>query len=116
MHLQLAIALASARRYTCPCGACADEAYGYCRKCRARITWRRHHRHPSRRRTGRLARRVVRAFSPPASTRPPNTRPADAQPSTPEPETPASAPQAHPPHDGASHPALAAVPGGESDV
>lgn len=62
MHSALLPALVAARRHTCPCGAHNDEPYGLCRKCVARIAWRRHHRHRSRyrRRSTRLAREAVR--------------------------------------------------------
>lgn len=64
MHSALITALVTARRHTCPCGARNDEPYGHCRKCLARITWRRHHRHRSRHRRRaawltRLAARVL---------------------------------------------------------
>ena len=64
MHSTLITALVTARRHTCPCGARNDEPYGHCRKCLARITWRRHHCHPSRhhRRAARYARRAARVL------------------------------------------------------
>jgi hypothetical protein len=120
MHPNIAIALINSRRDTCPCGAHADEPYGYCRKCLARIAWRRHHRRtPRRRRAGTLVRRVARIFNPSASTGRPNTRPADAQPATAKPGTPGtptSASLAHPSHDDSGQPIPAAIPGGESDA
>jgi hypothetical protein len=62
MHSTLITALVTARRHTCPCGARNDEPYGHCRKCLARITWRRHHQNRSRhrRRTARFTRRATR--------------------------------------------------------
>ena len=62
MPSALITALVTARRHTCPCGARNDEPYGYCRKCLARITWRRHNRHRSRnrRRASRFTRRAAR--------------------------------------------------------
>ena len=65
MHSALLPALVAARRHTCPCGAHNDDPYGLCRKCLARITWRRHHRHRSRyrRRSARLARQAIRLLS-----------------------------------------------------
>lgn len=62
MHSALLPALIAARRHTCPCGAHNDEPYGLCRKCLARIAWRRHHRHRSRyrRHHARLARQAIR--------------------------------------------------------
>jgi hypothetical protein len=76
MNSVLITELVTARRHTCPCGARNNEPYGHCRKCLARITWRRHHRHPSRHRRGaaRFARRAARVLGlvfllPPAATR-----------------------------------------------
>jgi len=65
MHPSIAAALISARRHTCICGAHSDEPYGYCRKCRARIVWRRRSRRPTwhRRRSARPSRRAARLFA-----------------------------------------------------
>ena len=64
MHSALITTLVTARRHTCPCGARNDEPYGHCRKCLARITWRRHHRNSSRhrRRVARFTRRAARVL------------------------------------------------------
>jgi len=64
MHSALLTELVAARRHTCPCGAHNDEPYSLCRKCLARIAWRRHHRHQSRYRRGSawLARQAARLF------------------------------------------------------
>lgn len=62
MHPDLIAPLIRDRFRTCPCGARTDEPFGLCRKCRARMTWRRRNRRtPHRRRmTRRLARRAAR--------------------------------------------------------
>jgi hypothetical protein len=62
MYSVLLPSLVAARRHTCPRGAHNDEPYGLCRKCLARIAWRRHNRHRSRyrRRSVRLARQAIR--------------------------------------------------------
>lgn len=49
VHPDLIAALAEYRRKSCPCGAVADPSWGLCRKCIARITWRRRARRPHRR-------------------------------------------------------------------
>jgi hypothetical protein len=42
MHnLALIVALVEARRRQCPCGAVAERPDGLCRKCQARVAWRR---------------------------------------------------------------------------
>jgi hypothetical protein len=41
--------LAEDRRRQCPCGAVAGQPYGLCRKCHARMVWRRKTRRASRR-------------------------------------------------------------------
>jgi hypothetical protein len=46
----------------CPCGAIADHPYGLCRKCRARIAWRRKAMRKSHRGSRRLAARHARTF------------------------------------------------------
>jgi hypothetical protein len=40
MHYLITV-LAEDRRRHCPCGAVADQSYGLCRKCHARMVWRR---------------------------------------------------------------------------
>ena len=67
MRYSITIALAEDRRRFCPCGAVTEQPYGMCRKCHARMTWRRHktgpRRRTGRRRSGRLARDRARAFA-----------------------------------------------------
>lgn len=41
--------LAEDRRRHCPCGAVAEHSYGLCRKCQARMLWRRKTTRKSRR-------------------------------------------------------------------
>ena len=53
-------ALHMEKQRQCPCGAIAEHRYGLCRKCRARVAWRRHNAATSRRRSRRLAVRHVR--------------------------------------------------------
>jgi hypothetical protein len=51
-------------RLQCPCGARAENAYGICRKCRARLTWnRRKARTPRISRARRTFRRFAEAVS-----------------------------------------------------
>jgi hypothetical protein len=68
MHYPLIImAMASDRRRFCPCGAVTEHPSGLCRKCHARMTWRRHNTRPRRRtghrRSGRQARVLALAAS-----------------------------------------------------
>jgi hypothetical protein len=49
VHPDLIAALAEDRRKSCPCGAVAEPSWELCRKCIARITWRRRTRRPYRR-------------------------------------------------------------------
>jgi hypothetical protein len=58
MHPAILAALILTRRHTCVCGAYTRDPSGYCVKCRARQSWRRHHRGPATRR--RPPRRLVR--------------------------------------------------------
>ena len=51
-HPYLLTALADDRRHQCPCGAAAERTNGLCRKCQARVQWRR--------KTTRTPRRVAR--------------------------------------------------------
>jgi hypothetical protein len=51
-HPYLLEALADDRRRQCPCGAAAERTNGLCRKCQARVQWRR--------KTTRTPRRVAR--------------------------------------------------------
>jgi len=52
MHPTLVSLLVEDRRRSCPCGATPEHAHGLCRKCHARMTWRR--------RTAEVTRRVAR--------------------------------------------------------
>lgn len=52
MHTDLLAPPAEGRRRQCPCGGVAEYPHHLCRKCRARIRWRR--------RTTRTSRRVAR--------------------------------------------------------
>lgn len=67
MRYSITIALAEDRRRFCPCGAVTEHPYGMCRKCHARMTWRRHktqsRRHTVGRRSSRLARDRARALA-----------------------------------------------------
>jgi hypothetical protein len=40
-HPHLIAVLAQDQRRQCPCGAVADRPYSLCRKCQARVAWRR---------------------------------------------------------------------------
>ena len=71
MHPDLIAALAEDRRKSCPCGAVTGQPCGLCRKCLARVDWRRCGSRPSRRavrrRTGRQARGSAWIFAVAAS-------------------------------------------------
>jgi hypothetical protein len=56
MHY-LITALAGDMRRHCPCGAVAEQPDGLCRKCHARMLWRRKTARTSRRAARRLAKR-----------------------------------------------------------
>ncbi len=59
MHnLAFIVALTEARRRQCPCGAVAERPKGLCRKCQARIAWRRKTAQPPRRINRRSTGRV----------------------------------------------------------
>ena len=60
LHVYLATSLAADRRRQCPCGAVAERPHSLCRKCQARIAWRRKALRKSRR--GHLATRHGRTF------------------------------------------------------
>lgn len=65
MHPTLVSLLAEQRRWSCPCGAAPEHPHGLCRKCHARMTWRRRtaetaRRAARRRRRGRQARERAR--------------------------------------------------------
>jgi hypothetical protein len=60
MHPQIIAALANERQRQCPCGAVADRPWTLCRKCHARMAWRRRNDGTSRRAARRLARRQTR--------------------------------------------------------
>jgi hypothetical protein len=62
LHPDFVAALAAENRRTCPCGAVAESAHGLCRKCQARIAWRRKAMRKSRRGARRLAARHARTF------------------------------------------------------
>jgi CDGSH-type Zn-finger protein len=67
MHYSITIALAEDGHRFCRCGAASEHPYGMCRKCHARMTWRRHKTRPRRRtvrrRSGRLARDRARILT-----------------------------------------------------
>jgi hypothetical protein len=56
-HPDLIAALADDRRRACPCGAAADRPDRLCRKCHARMAWRRRTTQTSRRAARRLTAR-----------------------------------------------------------
>lgn len=59
-HLAFIVALTTEqRRRQCPCGAVAERPNGICRKCQARMEWRRKTRRTTRR-TNRRRTRLVR--------------------------------------------------------
>jgi hypothetical protein len=60
MHPDLIAPLVRDRFRTCPCGARTDQTFGLCRKCHARVIWRRRRTPHRRRMTRRLARRGAR--------------------------------------------------------
>jgi len=55
MRTDLLAPPAGGRRRQCPCGAVTDHSYHLCRKCRARVVWRR--------KTTRTSRRVARRLT-----------------------------------------------------
>jgi hypothetical protein len=59
-HPYLLAALADDRRHQCPCGAAAERSNGLCRKCQARVQWRRKTTRTSRRAARRLTTRQAR--------------------------------------------------------
>ncbi len=58
-HPRLIAALAEVQRHQCPCGAAAEPSGRLCRKCHARMAWRRRTTRTSRRAARRLAARQV---------------------------------------------------------
>ena len=54
MHYLITV-LAEDRHRHCPCGAVAEQPYGLCRKCHARMVWRRKTTRTSRRAARRQA-------------------------------------------------------------
>ena len=66
-HSLIIMAMAGDRRRFCPCGAVTEHPSGLCRKCHARMTWRRHNTRPrrrtTRRRSGRQARDRARVLA-----------------------------------------------------
>ena len=59
-HPYLLAALADNRRHQCPCGAAAERPNGLCRKCQARVQWRRKTTKTPRRVARRLVARQAR--------------------------------------------------------
>jgi hypothetical protein len=80
-HPLITMAMADDRRRFCPCGAVTEHPSGLCRKCHARMTWRRHNtrpcRHTVRRRSGRQARDRARVLAFAASMFRPTEKEAD---------------------------------------
>lgn len=70
-HPLIVMTMADDRRRFCPCGAVTEHPSGLCRKCHARMAWRRHNTRPRRRtvrrRSGRLARDRARVLAMAAS-------------------------------------------------
>lgn len=60
MHPEIIAALANERHRQCPCGAVAERPWTLCRKCHARVAWRRRNDGTSRRAARRIARRQAR--------------------------------------------------------
>jgi hypothetical protein len=60
MHSEIRAALARDQHRRCPCGAAAERPWSLCRKCHARMSWRRRHDGTSRRASRRIARRQAR--------------------------------------------------------
>jgi hypothetical protein len=60
MHLGITAALAADRRRRCPCGAVTERPGTLCRKCQARMAWRRKYDATSHRAARRIARRQAR--------------------------------------------------------
>jgi len=80
-HRPNAMAIADSPRRFCPCGAVTEHPSGLCRKCHARMTWRRHKARPRRRtvrrRSGRPARDRARLVAYAASMSGPTGTEAD---------------------------------------
>src|SRR5262249_21182671 len=62
LHPYLTLAPDAQRHRTCPCGAVAEGTHGLCRKCQARIAWRRKAMRKNGRGARRLAARHARTF------------------------------------------------------
>jgi|HubBroStandDraft_3_1064219.scaffolds.fasta_scaffold811052_1 hypothetical protein len=60
-HPYLLAALTEDRSRQCPCGAVAERRHGLCRKCYARVQWRRKTTHTAHRTSRHLAARQARA-------------------------------------------------------
>jgi hypothetical protein len=60
MQYEIRAALIADHQRRCPCGAVAERQGSLCRKCQARLTWRRKYDATSRRAARRLARRQAR--------------------------------------------------------
>ena len=56
-HPEFIAALAEVRRHQCPCGAASGQHDRLCRKCQARMAWRRRTTRTNRRASRRLAAR-----------------------------------------------------------
>jgi hypothetical protein len=80
-HSLIIMAMASDRHRFCLCGALTEHPSGLCRKCHARMTWRRHNTRPRRRtirrRSGRQARDRARVLAFAASMFNPTRKEAD---------------------------------------
>jgi hypothetical protein len=60
MPVEVRAALARERDRRCPCGAVTERRRTFCRKCPARMAWRRRYDATSRRAARRIARRQAR--------------------------------------------------------
>lgn len=60
MHPEIRAALARDQHRRCPCGAVAERPWALCRKCQARMAWRRRNDATSRRTARRITRRQAR--------------------------------------------------------
>jgi hypothetical protein len=60
MHPQFINPTTRGRHRRCPCGALTEPGRGLCRKCHARILWRRRHSRGTQRAARRLASRQAR--------------------------------------------------------
>lgn len=60
MHPEIIAMIATERHRRCPCGAVAERPGTLCRKCQARMAWRRRYDATSRRAARRIVRRQAR--------------------------------------------------------